>query len=441
MWFQGGGGWGCEWYTRDLLPLSSTAGAGARHLINDSSDSASIQAYQYPIASAGSPYISGFGPAPTGNGNHTAASAAVWANLVQGAGTLPATNDVSLTVDGTSVTPSVTAMYLNGNQQPGNTLAVKYQPSTDWSAGVHTVSMTLGDRTLDWTFTVPTNALPAAPTFDIEAEDYDTGGGQSEAAASQMPYAGGAYAGLSAVLGVDYSRADQANDEIYRDASMSAHTPAIINTDWDRGDGEVSANYRLGYIGGGQWYNYTRTFPDGSYNVYAGISNGSAAGTPHGEYAQLQLVTAGQGTTNQTVQMLGTFDAPATGTWGLNTLVPLTDANGNLASVDLSGKQTLRYNLPVSSTNVVSGVTNVIPAGSGDWDFMVFVPAGTTPPNQPKFTSITHNSDGTITVSWTGGGTLQAAPAVTGPWTDVPGATSPYTLTPTDQMLFGRIKQ
>jgi hypothetical protein len=61
----------------------------------------------------------------------------------------------------------------------------------------------------------------------------------------------------------------------------------------------------------------------------------------------------------------------------------------------------------------------------------------------PKFTSMTKNADGTVTVAWKGGGTLQAAPAITGPWEDVPGATSPYTLNPaqTGPMLFGRIKK
>src|SRR5690606_34014401 len=35
---------------------------------------------------------------------------------------------------------------------------------------------------------------------------------------------------------------------------------------------------------------------------------------------------------------------------------------------------------------------------------------------------------GGITLTWTGGGTLQAADAITGPWNDVPGASSPHTV-------------
>lgn len=59
----------------------------------------------------------------------------------------------------------------------------------------------------------------------------------------------------------------------------------------------------------------------------------------------------------------------------------------------------------------------------------------------PEFTKIQRNADGSITVEWTGGGALEAAPAVTGPWTLVPNATSPYILTPDQPAIFGRIKK
>jgi hypothetical protein len=50
--------------------------------------------------------------------------------------------------------------------------------------------------------------------------------------------------------------------------------------------------------------------------------------------------------------------------------------------------------------------------------------------------SIVNNGDGTVTVTFEG--KLQAAPAATGPWVDVEGATSPQII-PVDQaMQFGR---
>jgi len=59
----------------------------------------------------------------------------------------------------------------------------------------------------------------------------------------------------------------------------------------------------------------------------------------------------------------------------------------------------------------------------------------------PKFTKIANNGNGTVTVEWTGGGLLQYAGAVTGPWIDATGATSPYTFTPPAAVVFGRIKR
>jgi hypothetical protein len=70
-----------------------------------------------------------------------------------------------------------------------------------------------------------------------------------------------------------------------------------------------------------------------------------------------------------------------------------------------------------------------------------------TAPNKPtaplRFTGIQKNANGTLTVQWTGGGTLQSAPAVTGPWQDVAGAASPYTLTPPvgETQRFLRLRQ
>ncbi|MCL4179941.1 MAG: hypothetical protein KJ072_19620, partial [Verrucomicrobia bacterium] len=60
----------------------------------------------------------------------------------------------------------------------------------------------------------------------------------------------------------------------------------------------------------------------------------------------------------------------------------------------------------------------------------------------PEITGISVNANGSITITWTGGGTLQAAPALTGPWDNIVG-TSPYTFTPNpaNPVLFGRIRR
>jgi hypothetical protein len=85
----------------------------------------------------------------------------------------------------------------------------------------------------------------------------------------------------------------------------------------------------------------------------------------------------------------------------------------------------------------VANVANNTTANSMQIAEVEFLGKVTTP--APKVTSLLKNADGSLTLTWTGGGVLQAAPAVTGPWEDVAGATSPYTLNPTQQALFGRI--
>jgi hypothetical protein len=75
--------------------------------------------------------------------------------------------------------------------------------------------------------------------------------------------------------------------------------------------------------------------------------------------------------------------------------------------------------------------------GAGKTIDELYGPFAVTP---AEFTTI-QVADGKITIEWTGDGTLQAAPVVAGPYTDVAGAASPYTFTPTGDAQFYRIKQ
>lgn len=107
--------------------------------------------------------------------------------------------------------------------------------------------------------------------FLIEAEDYNYNGGQTLSAASAMPYRGGAYAGLQGTLGVDFNRSPDGSSALYRNDSR---VPMNENPDLARGDGAwtMNTNFKLGWIGGGQWFNYTRTVPFGRYRVLAAMS-------------------------------------------------------------------------------------------------------------------------------------------------------------------------
>jgi hypothetical protein len=121
-------------------------------------------------------------------------------------------------------------------------------------------------------------------------------------------------------------------------------------------------DYLIGYFNPGNWVDYTRTYPAGTYNVYARIANGN------GGLANCTLaeVTSGQGTTNQTLTQLGMFQFTARG-WNSFNFVPLTDPSGNLLAVKLNGQTTLR----VTSGNLGGGV-NV--------NFFMLAPGTNTPP-------------------------------------------------------------
>lgn len=88
-----------------------------------------------------------------------------------------------------------------------------------------------------------------------------------------------------------------------------------------------------------------------------------------------------------------------------------------------------------AGTKPVNGETNL----KGDW-ISYWAPGAGSPATGSKLTVAT-GAAGKVTISWTGTGTLQAADAVTGPWTDVAGATSPRTVDATGASKFYRIKQ
>ncbi|MBX3746649.1 MAG: hypothetical protein KF833_15175 [Verrucomicrobiae bacterium] len=281
---------------------------------------------------------------------------------------------------------------------------------------------------------------PAEPNsiFVIEAEDFNysddgvTGGktnpqrGVEGMDVDVMPYLGGAYDGLSAVINVDFVNNDGPDADNYRTevGEDGLHKVNISPSNGnrfsnDRGWFETINNYRIGWVANGEWQNYTRTFPTGDFNVWAAMSyDGRSPGQLNGS---LDLVTSNPALPNQTVERLGSFSAPGSGGWGRNELVPMKNTAGAIATVAMGGVQTVRFNL-----------------GSGDIDYLLFVTASAQV-EPPRISRIARNADGSVTVEWTGGGTLQAAPAVTGPWTNVPEASSPHTVTAASGMSFLRI--
>lgn len=89
-------------------------------------------------------------------------------------------------------------------------------------------------------------------------------------------------------------------------------------------------------------------------------------------------------------------------------------------------------------TSEGSGIYNL--AEDGAILFLNAVEYMTSAPAAGPQLSVT-SANGNVTIQWSGGGTLESAAAITGPWTPVPNATSPFTAQATGSAAFYRVRQ
>ena len=89
-------------------------------------------------------------------------------------------------------------------------------------------------------------------------------------------------------------------------------------------------------------------------------------------------------------------------------------------------------------TGTYTGITNPLSGNSGEGNFngLQLIKVATTLP-----TLSINRSGGNVSISWTPSvGVLQSAPAITGPYTDIPAAASPYTTPATGASLYYRVR-
>jgi hypothetical protein len=220
--------------------------------------------------------------------------------------------------------------------------------------------------------------------FMIEALEFDFNGGQFidnpletatavSAATSYYFYPGG-NSGNSAEYGIDYSTTNVTTSENYV-FRVDGNTPPSVSSTADAAGSEVTSDflrdkfinegsgaqppfeyvpsetvpttntdYDLAWWEPGAWLNYTRTFPANTYRVWGRLASGAVYTN-----ATMSLVISGQGTTNQTTQLLGTFsDTNANGfqSWHW---IPLLNNNGQPVAVSLGGVETLKLTAPPGS--------------------------------------------------------------------------------------------
>jgi hypothetical protein len=97
-------------------------------------------------------------------------------------------------------------------------------------------------------------------------------------------------------------------------------------------------DYQVGWNSVGDWWNYTRTFPAGTYKIYARLSSGNSGAFT----VTMDMVVSDPTRANQEVMRLGSFLCTGTGGWDNFAFWPLKDLAGNDVILKLGGKQTLR---------------------------------------------------------------------------------------------------
>jgi hypothetical protein len=199
--------------------------------------------------------------------------------------------------------------------------------------------------------------------FTWEAEDFDFSGGQFIDNPVISTNSASSYYNTVGISNIDeyapnYSATQphtwRTNDAVATDLANDTTRPAFTAAG--------IPDYLVGYFNPGNWLNYTKTFPAGTYNIYARVANGNGGQAN----CQLAQVVTGRGTTTQTTTALGTFQFSARG-WNAFDFVPLTDGSGNLVAVTLTGQETLRL-----TSGPLGGGVNV--------NFFMLAPGSNTPP-------------------------------------------------------------
>jgi hypothetical protein len=170
--------------------------------------------------------------------------------------------------------------------------------------------------------------------YMVEAEDFDYDGGHYI-----DPPSPDAYSGLGATTNIDFQHTTLQDQTPFGAYRLDGIPEDKLGThDYLRQAFFFGTDYVLTYFAGGDWANYTRIYPSGSYYVYGRFSGGT--GVQFSMY--LDQVVSGAGTTTQVTKRLGQWSAVGkdyvTFDW-----VPLTD-NGLVApvAIKLNGLSTLR---------------------------------------------------------------------------------------------------
>jgi hypothetical protein len=273
---------------------------------------------------------------------------------VTSSGATIAVSGISLNLDGVDVSSS---LMISGSASTKSVVFPSVKPDALHLA-VLTITNSLGHGI------VLTNSFDTfnQSNYMVEAEDFDYNGGQF--ITNWVP---DAYDTLGAVTNIDFQHTPVAgqsfnyrSDGIPEGKSFDYLRQAFIDV--------LGTDYDLTWFVNGDWANYTRVYPAGSYYVYGRFSG-------LGDYSmELDQVVSGAGTTNQTVRPLGRWHNVGQG-YNIYDWVQLSNTSLTApAVVSLNGQATLRI--------TTSGNTNP--------NFFMLVPINGIP------LSIQHNGTGAV---------------------------------------------
>lgn len=272
---------------------------------------------------------------------------------------------IHVTLLGTDSIGSVTNDITSQLVITGPTTNVTFTYTGLTSNTTYAASISVAD-TLGVIATTTANFDTYSPIYVWEAENWDFTNGMYISSPVVSTNSASSYYKLTGVSGVDETvlNFNAGNPHGWRPFDLQS---TDIAADFTRQPYITAGipDYQVGFFNSGNWLNYTRNFPSGTYYVYARMAEGGGTGT-----ATLSLVTNGVGTSSQGVEQLGTFSFDGTG-WAAFTYVPLGDASGNPIAVSLNGVNTVR-------------LTSTTPAGV-NVNFLMLMPAQT---NLPTITQV-----------------------------------------------------
>ncbi len=261
------------------------------------------------------------------------------------------TNGIQVILDGNDVSPN---LVITGSSSNNNVGYPALQPNAMHVAIInvtnslgHGISITNHFDTFNQNFNPSVGAFICS-NYMVEAEDYDYNGGQYFTSANYTP---DCYAPETAFTNIDFHHIVNTNageptdgsDFQYRIFSFGIPQQVITGDYYRPLFGGFDIDYELFWYAGGDWANYTRDYPPGTYNVYARTSG---FGTFTMNFGQ---VVSGLGTTNQTVKALGQFSSTLL---NINTFawVPLTDSGGVApVTVKITGVTTFQLLTPTGN--------------------------------------------------------------------------------------------